>query len=128
AFLHHAVSAQLIHEVETVLALAHVKNHAARGSRDLFERGVQLKTGVVDQRTKHIAGHVFGVYANEHRTICLHVAHDHGEVNVAINHVLVRDGAETSVDRRQVSFHDAAHELLFAHAITHQLGDADHFQ
>src|SRR6266511_4553938 len=46
--LHHCISAQLIYEIQTVLALAQIENYSLTGSRDFFQGGMQLETGVVD--------------------------------------------------------------------------------
>src|SRR2546425_1871322 len=58
--LHQSVSAQLIHEIKTVLALSQVKNYALACRRDLFQCCMQLKSRVIDQGTKHVAGNIFG--------------------------------------------------------------------
>src|SRR5829696_7117684 len=128
ALLHHAISTQLIDQIQTVLALTEVEDYSTRLPGDLFERRMKLKASVVDQRTKHVARDVLGVNANENRILSLHVAHHHREMYVAIDHVLIGNRAETTVDRRQIAFHYALHQLLFADAISDELCDADHLQ
>ena len=72
-FLHHGVSAQLIDQIEAMLALAQIKHHATAGGGNFFQRRVQLKAGVVDQRAKHVAGDVLRVHAHQHRFLgCAH--------------------------------------------------------
>jgi len=47
-FLHYGISAQLIHEIKTVFALAQVQDHSLRGSGDFLQCRMQLKASVVN--------------------------------------------------------------------------------
>src|SRR2546430_11692772 len=47
-FLHHGVSAQLIHEIKTMLALSQIKNHTLARGGDFFQSCMKLKSGVID--------------------------------------------------------------------------------
>src|SRR6185436_16612390 len=89
---------------------------------------MELKTGVVDQRTKHVARHVLSVNTDQHRIVCLYFAHHHREVYVTIDHVFIRDRAKATVDRRQISLDYATDQHLFANAIAHQVRHSDHFK
>src|SRR5687767_2846199 len=71
ALLHHAISTQLIDQIQTMLSLAQVEDHSTCLSGNLFERRMKLKAGVVDQRAKHVARDVLSVDANENRILGL---------------------------------------------------------
>ena len=58
----------------------------------------------------------------------LDISHHHRQVHVAVDDVFVSDRAKASVDGRQIGFHDAPHERLFADAIPNQIGNRDHLQ
>src|SRR5262245_16678191 len=62
AFLHQRVSAKLVNQVETVLALTKIKHHALPRFSNFLERAAQLVSGVIDSRSKHVAGDVFAVH------------------------------------------------------------------
>src|ERR1700730_7202487 len=49
ALLHQRVGAQLMHQIETVLALPQIENHSPSGAGDLFQRRMKLKSRVVDE-------------------------------------------------------------------------------
>src|SRR3989440_855422 len=64
---HELVRAELVDEVEVVVALAQIEYDAAPRRRDALKGGVQLESRVVYERAEHVAGHVLGVDAHEHR-------------------------------------------------------------
>src|SRR6266545_5563997 len=125
--LHYRVSAQLIYQVQTVLALAQIKNHPATGSGDFFKSSMQLETGIIDQRPKHVAGNVLCMHANQNRILSFYVAHHHRQMHVSINDVFVSNRAKASINCRQVSFNGAFNQRLFIDAISDQVSDSDHF-
>src|ERR1700730_5488161 len=107
-------------QVKTLFALSQVKNNALPRGRYLFQGRMKLKACVVNQRTKHIARYILSMNAHEHWFGAADVAHDHRQVHVSVDHILVGDGPETFVDRKQLRFHYSAHEHLFAEPITYQ--------
>src|SRR5215212_5216580 len=66
--------------------------------------------------------------ADQHRFVSLHIAHHHREMHVAVNHVLVSNRAEATVDGGQISFDHAPHQHFLTDAISHELSDADRLQ
>src|SRR5215208_4353084 len=66
--------------------------------------------------------------ADQHRFVSLHIAHHHREMHVAVDHVLVSNRAEATVDGWQISFDHAPHQHFLTDAISHELSDADHLE
>src|SRR6266850_3063647 len=127
-FLHYGISAQLIHEIKTVFALPQVENDPSTRGRDLFQCCVQLKSRVVNQGPKHVAGNIRGVYSNQDRIFGADLAHNHCQVHVAVDDVFISHRATASVNCRHVSFNRAPHQRLFTDAVFHEVCDRDHFQ
>src|SRR5215207_1176391 len=99
--LHDVICAQLVDQVQTVFSLAQVQNYTAPFSGDLLQRRVQLKSGVVNQRAKHVASKVFSMNANQNRVVVGgHVTHYHREMHVAIDHVLVSNRTKPAIHGR----------------------------
>jgi hypothetical protein len=66
--------------------------------------------------------------AHEHRLFPVNVAHDHRQMNFAVDDVLEGDGAKASIDCWQISLGCAAHQSLLADAIAHEVSDRDNLQ
>src|SRR5947209_18202147 len=128
ALLHQRISLQLVNQIKIVLALPQVEHDASPCGCYLFKRSLKLKARRAYERAEHSKRDVFSMYANEHRLLCGHVAHDHCQMNFAVDNVLESDGAKTSIDGRQLCLGCAADQSFFAYAIANQVCDRDDFQ
>ena len=117
-----------MNQVEAVLALTKIEHDTLACVGNFFQRAAKLITGVIDRRAEHVARDVLAVHAHHHRIARAHVAHHHREMHVAINRVLERDGAELSIDSRQISFDGAAYQDFFGNSITDEIGNANDLQ
>src|SRR5688500_3677302 len=80
-FPHQGVSAQLIYQVEVVLTLPQIQDHAAIGFGYSLERGVHDARGLADRRAEHRKSDVLGLDANQNRLGCpRNVAHNKSEM------------------------------------------------
>src|SRR6185503_21051234 len=95
-----------------------------------LQRGMELITGIVNKRTKHVAGNILSVDANKDGLVSaiVDVAHHHRQMNVAVDYVFISYCAKEAMDSRKISFHDPAHERFFTNAIANKVRDGDHFE
>src|SRR5712692_3882325 len=65
AFLHQRVRAQLMNQIEAVLALCPIKAHSSSGFRNFLACAAELQSRAVNRRAEHVAGDVLCRHAHE---------------------------------------------------------------
>ena len=94
----------------------------------LPQRPLELLAAVAALRVEDVAGEALRVHAHEHVLRTVDVALDERDVVLAGEHLLVGDGLEVAVRRRQPHRGDALDELLVPAPVLDQVGDGDHLE
>src|ERR1051325_4342849 len=128
ALLHHRVRAQLMDEIQAMLALTKIEHHALAGFRNFFQSPTKLPAGIVDRRSEHVAGDVLAMHPHHHGIVCAHLAHHHRQMHVAVDCGLKSNRAKGPVDGREIRFDRATYEHFFRDSVANQISDTDDLQ
>src|SRR5579862_89196 len=111
------VRAQLVSQPNAAAFLPKIEQYAATPVCDQLHSAVALRRTVAADGMQRVAGHAFGVDADEDLFSVSDLPHDQRDVRVLVNRRGVADAFPFSKHRRKIEFGDALDELFGAHPV-----------